>query len=52
MTTCVYCRKDINSDGEYEPFDCPKLKNTNVYWKDICEYCRYYIEGGKEVPAP
>lgn len=52
MTTCVYCKKDIDEYGDYKPYDCPKLENNDSYWEDICERCRFYIPEGKEIPAP
>lgn len=53
MTTCVYCRKDINADGEYEPYACPKIKDkTYDITLMICERCRNYLPEGREVPAP
>jgi len=53
MTTCVYCKKDIDSFGDYKPYDCPKTKD--LHYADaieICERCKFYIPDGKEVPAP
>lgn len=51
MTTTVYCTRDINEDGDYKSYNCPKLKE-DVYWENICEKCRCFIPEGKEVPAP
>ena len=53
MTVCVYCRRDINSDGEYEPFECRKIKDKDYdVALMVCEKCRNWIPEGREVPAP
>lgn len=54
MTTCVYCKKDIDEFGDYNGgYDCPKTRNKDYEEAIIkCEHCKYYIEEGKEVPAP
>ncbi len=51
MTTCVYCKKEIDSWGDYKEYDCPKIKNTDD-WEDVCFRCKFYILEGEEVPAP
>lgn len=51
MTTCVYCKKEIDELGNYRDYDCPKLNNCDDF-QDVCWNCRYYIYEGQEVPAP
>lgn len=49
MTTCVYCKKDINVWGDYEEHRCVKLESSGTM--DTCEKCKYFIPEGKEVPV-
>ena len=49
MTTCVYCRKNIDEYGDYKEYDCLKTKNKEN-WEEICDRCNFYIEDGREVP--
>ena len=51
MTTCVYCKRDIDGDGYYRPFDCKKIKDSDD-WEAVCMKCHSFIYGGREVPAP
>ena len=54
MTTCVYCKKDIDEFGDYNGgYDCPKTRNKDYdIALNICERCKFWIPEGKEVPAP
>lgn len=54
MTTCVYCKKDIDEFGDYNGgYDCPKTRNKDYdVALNICERCKFWIPEGEEVPAP